>query len=140
MELKTLFCCVLCSFIISIVLPEVPKDVTIEIINSSAVRVGWNVAPSADPSGNPVITHYVELSTASGNVMKRQSSSGKQSVIFSQLLTSTQYRVRVQAESTAGNGSSSLYVSFKTTGSKSIYAVCANLCACFTSDDHDLAL
>lgn len=98
-----------CTFICERVLPEVPKDVSIEYINSSAVRVGWNLASS----GSNVTNNYVELSIASGNVIKRQSSHGKQSVIFTHLLSNTQYRVRVQAENTAGNGTSSQYVSFK---------------------------
>ena len=91
------------------------KDVFIEYINSSAVRVGWILA-SSDSS---VTNHYVELSIASGNVVKRQSSCGKQSVIFTRLQSNTQYKVRVQAENTAGNGSSSQYVSFKVNESKS---------------------
>ena len=84
-------------------------------MNSSAVRVGWNLPLP----GSNVTNHYVELSIASGNVIKRQSSYGKQSVIFTRLLSNTQYKVRVQAENAAGNGSSSQYVSFKTNESKS---------------------
>ena len=106
---------ILFSFAIFTVLPGVPKGVSIEYINSSAVRVGWNLPFP----GSNVTNHYVELSIASGNVIKRQSSYGKQSVIFTRLLSNTQYKVRVQAENAAGNGSSSQYVSFKTNESKS---------------------
>ena len=91
------------------------KDVFIEYINSSAVRVGWILA-SSDSS---VTNHYVELYIECGNVVKRQSSYGKQSVISTRLQSNTQYKVRVQAENTAGNVSSSQYVSFKMNESKS---------------------
>lgn len=96
-------------------LPEVPKDVTIEQISSSTARVMWTMTAS----GNTVTSYYVELSTSSsGNVVSRKSSSKERSLLLTDLQPNIQYRVRVQAENVAGNGSSSSFASFKIKGSK----------------------
>ena len=98
-------------------LPAVPKDVSIEHINYTAVRVGW----SMPESGDTVIAYHVELSTSDGNVVARISSSKERSLLLAHLQPNREYRVRVQAENAAGNGSSSLpYVTFKTKGGKSL--------------------
>ena len=96
-------------------LPNVPKDFRIENINSSAVRVGWSMATS----GETVIAYHVELSTSDGNVVARKSSSKERSLLLTHLLPNIEYRVRVQAENAAGNGSSSSYVSINLKGGKS---------------------
>ena len=95
-------------------LPEVPKDVTIEHINSSTVRVGWRMAKS----GHSVTAYHVELSTSSGNVVARKSSLKERSLLLTHLQPNVEYRVRVQVENAAGNGSSSSYVSFNMKSSK----------------------
>jgi len=89
------------------VLPGVPKDVSIEYINSTTVRVGWSMAAS----GDTVIAYHVELSTSDGNVVSRKSSSKERSLLLTHLQPNIEYRVRVQAENSAGNGSCSTYVS-----------------------------
>ena len=94
------------------VLPNVPKDFRIEYKNSSAVRVGWSMATS----GETVIAYHVELSTSDGNVVTRKSSSKERSLLLTHLLPNIEYRVRVQAENAAGNGSSSSYVSINLRG------------------------
>jgi len=89
------------------VLPEAPKDVSIGHINSTTVRVGWSMAAS----GDTVIAYHVELLTSDGNVVSRKSSSKERSLLLTHLQPNIEYRVRVQAENAAGNGSSSTYVS-----------------------------
>ena len=103
-------------------LPEVPKDVTIHYVNSSTVRVGWSMVKS----DHTVIAYHVELSTSSGNVFSRKSSSKERSILLTHLQPNVEYRVRVQAENAAGNGSSSSYVSINMEGSKSG----ADCCGC----------
>ena len=88
-------------------LPGVPKDVSIEYINSTTVRVGWSMAAS----GDTVIAYHVELSTSDGNVVSWKSSSKERSLLLTHLQPNIEYRVRVQAENSAGNGSCSTYVS-----------------------------
>ena len=96
-------------------LPSVPKDVSIEHINSTTVRVGWSMASS----GNTVIAYHVELSTSDGNVVSRRSSAKQQSLLLTHLQPNIQYRIRIQAESAEGNGSSSSYVAINTKGGRS---------------------
>ena len=95
-------------------LPDVPKDVSIEHINSTTVRVGWSMAESDDTS----ISYHVELSTSDGFVVSRKSSSKERTLLLTHLQPNIEYRVRVQAENAAGNGSSSSYVSINTKGGK----------------------
>ena len=96
-------------------LPSVPKDVSIEHINSTTVRVGWSMASS----GNTVIAYHVELSTSDGNVVSRRSSSKQRSLLLTHLQPNIHYRIRIQAESAEGNGSSSSYVAINTKGGRS---------------------
>ena len=96
-------------------LPDVPKDVSIEHINYTAVRVGW----SMPASGDTVIAYHVELSTSDGNVVTRISSSKERSLLLAHLQRNIEYKVRVQAENAAGNGSSSSYVTVNTREGKS---------------------
>ena len=96
-------------------LPSVPKDVSIEHINSTTVRVGWSMASS----GNTVIAYHVELSTSDRNVVSRRSSAKQQSLLLTHLQPNIQYRIRIQAESAEGNGSSSSYVAINTKGGRS---------------------
>jgi len=88
------------------VLPKAPKNVSIVHINSTTVRVEWSMAAS----GDTVIAYHVELSTSYGNVVSRKSSSKERSLLLTHLQPNIEYRVRVQAENAAGNGSSSTYV------------------------------
>ena len=98
-------------------LPDAPKDVSIEHINCTTVRVGWSMAAS----GDTVIAYHVELSTSDGNVVTRISSSKERSLLLEHLHSKIEYRVRVQAESAAGNGSSSSHVTFNTREGKIFY-------------------
>lgn len=100
-------------FICQRVLPEVPKDVSIEHLTSSSVQVGWTVAASS--SSNTPQVYHVELTTSSGRFVSRRSTR-ERTLLFTQLRSNTRYRLRVQAENNAGNGSSSPYTSFKTKG------------------------
>ena len=96
-------------------LPAAPKDLSIERINSTAVRVGWRMAAS----GDTVIAYHVELSTSDGNVVTRISSTKERSLLLAHLQPNIEYQVRVQAESAAENGSSSTHVTVNTGGGKS---------------------
>ena len=107
---KQCFC-----FLLRTVLPSVPKDVIIEHTTSSSVRVGWSV-PTLSSTEKPLV-YNVELTTSYGSVISRRSTK-QRSLVFSNLQSNTHYRIRVQAENSAGNGSSSHFTSLKTKDSK----------------------
>lgn len=98
-------------FICQRVLPSVPKDVIIEHTTSSSVQVGWSV-PTLSSTEKPLV-YNVELTTSYGSVISRRSTQ-QRSLVFSNLQSNTHYRIRVQAENSAGNGSSSHFTSLKT--------------------------
>lgn len=104
-------CAIKLPFICRRVLPSVPKDVIIEHTTSSSFQVGWSV-PTLSSTEKPLV-YNVELTTSYGSVISRRSTQ-QRSLVFSNLQSNTHYRIRVQAENSAGNGSSSYFTSLKT--------------------------
>lgn len=65
-------------------------------------------------SGPEPQVHHVELTALSSKNVVTRLTSKSRSVTFTDLQPDTMYQVRVQAETGAGNGSSSSFVKFKT--------------------------
>ena len=72
--------------------------------------------PTLSSTEKPLV-YNVELTTSYGSVISRRSTK-QRSLVFPNLQSNTRYRIRVQAENSAGNGSSSHFASLKTKDSK----------------------